>query len=111
MRFLVHSSPTTYVLDEDEPRFLEEVDYSAESNDDQDIELADNVGDYEATNQEDGLSDSDSTRILLSWTSFAASNRKLSILAFVVKYFYAVVYHGDILKETQITGVCLAQRQ
>lgn len=60
------TSPTTYVLDEDEPRFLEEVDYSAESNDDQDAELADNVGDYEATNQEDGLSDSDSTRILLS---------------------------------------------
>ncbi|XP_074668001.1 cytosolic carboxypeptidase 1 isoform X4 [Strix aluco] len=60
------TSPTTYVLDEDEPRFLEEVDYSAESNDDQDVELADNAGDYEATNQEDGLSDSDSTRILLS---------------------------------------------
>ncbi|GAB0204655.1 cytosolic carboxypeptidase 1 [Grus japonensis] len=58
------TSPTTYVLDEDEPRFLEEVDYSAESNDDQDIELADNAGDYEATNQEDGLSDSDLTRIL-----------------------------------------------
>ncbi|NWR90322.1 CBPC1 carboxypeptidase, partial [Furnarius figulus] len=56
------TSPTTYVLDEDEPRFLEEVDYSAESNDDQDVELADNVGDYEATNQDDGLSDSDSTK-------------------------------------------------
>ncbi|NXU95608.1 CBPC1 carboxypeptidase, partial [Xiphorhynchus elegans] len=56
------TSPTTYVLDEDEPRFLEEVDYSAESNDDQDVELADNVGDYEATNQDDGLADSDSTR-------------------------------------------------
>ncbi|KAM6034319.1 cytosolic carboxypeptidase 1 isoform 3-T3 [Chlamydotis macqueenii] len=60
------TSPTTYVLDEDEPRFLEEVDYSAESNDDQDIELADNAGDYEAPTQEDGLSDSDATRILLS---------------------------------------------
>ncbi|KAI6058234.1 Cytosolic carboxypeptidase 1 isoform X1 [Aix galericulata] len=60
------TSPTTYVLDEDEPRFLEEVDYSAESNDDQDTELAENAGDYEATSQEDGLSDSDSTRILLS---------------------------------------------
>ncbi|RMC19136.1 hypothetical protein DUI87_03740 [Hirundo rustica rustica] len=58
--------PTTYVLDEDEPRFLEEVDYSAESNDDQDVELADNAGDYEATNQDDGLSDSDSTKMLLS---------------------------------------------
>ncbi|XP_058280217.1 cytosolic carboxypeptidase 1 isoform X3 [Hirundo rustica] len=60
------TSPTTYVLDEDEPRFLEEVDYSAESNDDQDVELADNAGDYEATNQDDGLSDSDSTKMLLS---------------------------------------------
>lgn len=68
-------SPTTYVLDEDEPRFLEEVDYSAESND-EDVELADNAGDYEATNQDDGLSDRDSTRIHLSWTSFAGSNRK-----------------------------------
>ncbi|NXA36716.1 CBPC1 carboxypeptidase, partial [Eudromia elegans] len=56
------TSPTTYVLDEDEPRFLEEIDYSAESNDDPDIELADNAGDYEAANQEDGLSDSESTR-------------------------------------------------
>ncbi|NWT06681.1 CBPC1 carboxypeptidase, partial [Mionectes macconnelli] len=56
------TSPTTYILDEDEPRFLEEVDYSAESNDDQDVELVDNAGDYEATNQDDGLSDSDSTR-------------------------------------------------
>lgn len=66
MGLLVCYSPTTYVLDEDEPRFLEEVDYSAESNDDQDVELADNAGDYEATNQDDGLSDSDSTRLLLS---------------------------------------------
>ncbi|NWI09661.1 CBPC1 carboxypeptidase, partial [Crypturellus soui] len=60
------TSPTTYVLDEDEPRFLEEIDYSAESNDDPDIELADNAGDYEAANQEDGFSDSESTRTLLS---------------------------------------------
>ncbi|XP_067425438.1 cytosolic carboxypeptidase 1 isoform X2 [Emydura macquarii macquarii] len=37
------TSPTTYVLDEDEPRFLEEIDYSAESNDEQDVELADNA--------------------------------------------------------------------
>lgn len=59
------TSPTTYVLDEDEPRFLEEVDYSAESND-EDVELADNAGDYEAANQDDGLSDPDSTRILFS---------------------------------------------
>lgn len=66
MELFVCYSPTTYVLDEDEPRFLEEVDYSAESNDDQDVELADTAGDYEATNQDDGLSDSDSTRILLS---------------------------------------------
>lgn len=66
MELLVCYSPTTYVLDEDEPRFLEEVDYSAESNDDQDAELADNAADDEAANQDDGLSDSDSTRILLS---------------------------------------------
>ncbi|NWI93092.1 CBPC1 carboxypeptidase, partial [Pitta sordida] len=57
------TSPTTYVLDEDEPRFLEEVDYSAESNDEQDVDLADNANqDDGLTNQDDGLSDSDSTR-------------------------------------------------
>ncbi|XP_025033631.1 cytosolic carboxypeptidase 1 isoform X1 [Pelodiscus sinensis] len=60
------TSPTTYVLDEDEPRFLEEVDYSAESNDEQDIELVDNAGDYEAFVQEEGLSDSEITRTHLS---------------------------------------------
>ncbi|XP_043371077.1 cytosolic carboxypeptidase 1 isoform X3 [Dermochelys coriacea] len=56
------TSPTTYVLDEDEPRFLEEVDYSAESNDEQDIELADNAGDYEPCVPDEGLSDSEMTR-------------------------------------------------
>ncbi|TRY99459.1 hypothetical protein DNTS_022999 [Danionella cerebrum] len=33
------TSPTTYVLDEDEPAFLEEVDYSAESEDENDPDL------------------------------------------------------------------------
>nr|KAF6331458.1 ATP/GTP binding protein 1 [Pipistrellus kuhlii] len=58
------TSPTTYVLDEDEPRFLEEVDYSAESNDELDIELAENA-DYETSTQEEVLSDSDSSRTFL----------------------------------------------
>nr|XP_060618077.1 cytosolic carboxypeptidase 1 isoform X1 [Anolis sagrei ordinatus]XP_060618078.1 cytosolic carboxypeptidase 1 isoform X1 [Anolis sagrei ordinatus]XP_060618079.1 cytosolic carboxypeptidase 1 isoform X1 [Anolis sagrei ordinatus]XP_060618080.1 cytosolic carboxypeptidase 1 isoform X1 [Anolis sagrei ordinatus]XP_060618081.1 cytosolic carboxypeptidase 1 isoform X1 [Anolis sagrei ordinatus] len=56
------TSPTTYVLDEDEPRFLEEVDYSAESNDEPDVDLANNAADYEPSLQEDGLSDSEITR-------------------------------------------------
>ncbi|KAK9408246.1 cytosolic carboxypeptidase 1 [Crotalus adamanteus] len=56
------TSPTTYVLEEDEPRFLEEVDYSAESNEEPDIDLANNAGDYEPCLQEDGLSDSEITR-------------------------------------------------
>lgn len=60
-------SPTTYVLDEDEPRFLEEVDYSAESNDELDIELAESA-DYETSTQEDVLSDSDSSRTFLPWS-------------------------------------------
>lgn len=30
---LSSSSPTTYVMEEDEPSFLEAIDYSAESND------------------------------------------------------------------------------
>ncbi|XP_036186569.1 cytosolic carboxypeptidase 1 isoform X11 [Myotis myotis] len=58
------TSPTTYVLDEDEPRFLEEVDYSAESNDELDIELAESA-DYETSTQEEVLSDSDSSRTYL----------------------------------------------
>lgn len=61
-------SPTTYVLDEDEPRFLEEVDYSAESNDELDIELAENAGDYEPSAQEEVLSDSEFSRTYLAWT-------------------------------------------
>ncbi|XP_026559650.1 cytosolic carboxypeptidase 1 isoform X1 [Pseudonaja textilis] len=56
------TSPTTYVLEEDEPRFLEEVDYSAESNDEPDIDLANNAGDYEPCLHEDGLSDSEIMR-------------------------------------------------
>ncbi len=35
----VSCSTTTYVLEEDEPAFLEEVDYSAESNDENDPDL------------------------------------------------------------------------
>ncbi|KAF6122935.1 ATP/GTP binding protein 1 [Phyllostomus discolor] len=58
------TSPTTYVLDEDEPRFLEEVDYSAESNDELDIELAENA-DYDPSTQEEVLSDSESSRTYL----------------------------------------------
>uniref|UniRef100_A0ACB8ERD0 Cytosolic carboxypeptidase 1 n=2 Tax=Sphaerodactylus townsendi TaxID=933632 RepID=A0ACB8ERD0_9SAUR len=56
------TSPTTYVMEEDEPRFLEEVDYSAESNDEPDVDLTNNAGDYEPCLQEDGLSDSETTR-------------------------------------------------
>ncbi|XP_064147244.1 cytosolic carboxypeptidase 1 isoform X12 [Loxodonta africana] len=59
------TSPTTYVLEEDEPRFLEEVDYSAESNDELDIELAENAGDYETSAQEEVLSDSELSRTYL----------------------------------------------
>ncbi|XP_060091417.1 cytosolic carboxypeptidase 1 isoform X2 [Heteronotia binoei] len=56
------TSPTTYVMEEDEPRFLEEVDYSAESNDEPDVDLTNNAGDYEPSLQEDGLSDSEIAR-------------------------------------------------
>lgn len=59
-------SPTTYVLDEDEPRFLEEVDYSAESNDELEVELVENTGDYEPSAQEEALSDSEVSRAHLS---------------------------------------------
>ncbi|KAE8633207.1 hypothetical protein XENTR_v10001814 [Xenopus tropicalis] len=57
------ASPTTYVLEDDEPRFLEEVDYSAESNDDADPDLPDTIGDFENTAlEEEGFSDSEITR-------------------------------------------------
>ncbi|XP_038625762.1 cytosolic carboxypeptidase 1 isoform X2 [Tachyglossus aculeatus] len=56
------TSPTTYVMDEDEPRFPEEVDYSAESNDEQDIELAENTVDFEPSVEEDSASASGSSR-------------------------------------------------
>lgn len=44
----VSCSHTTYVLDEDEPAFLEEVDYSAESNDDNDPDLDPDLQDNHA---------------------------------------------------------------
>ncbi|XP_030049532.1 cytosolic carboxypeptidase 1 isoform X2 [Microcaecilia unicolor] len=58
------TSPTTYVLEDDEPRFIEEVDYSAESNDEHDTDLAENLGDTESSTLEDRLSDSE-TRMCL----------------------------------------------
>ncbi|XP_067886154.1 cytosolic carboxypeptidase 1 isoform X4 [Heterodontus francisci] len=57
------TSPTTQVLDEDEPRCLEEIDYSAESSDEQDIDLNETT-DFDAqyfdpSTQEEQLSDFD----------------------------------------------------
>ncbi|RXM32326.1 Cytosolic carboxypeptidase 1 [Acipenser ruthenus] len=49
------TSPTTYVLDDDEPPFLEEVDYSAESNEDADVN--ENAADNDPCTQEAVLSD------------------------------------------------------
>ena len=54
------TSPTTYVLDEDEPRFLEKIDYSIDSNNELDIELTENARDYEPSAQEVVVSDSES---------------------------------------------------
>ncbi|XP_028911597.1 cytosolic carboxypeptidase 1 isoform X2 [Ornithorhynchus anatinus] len=56
------TSPTTYVMDEDEPRFPEEVDYSADSDDEQDTELAENTVDFESCVHEDSVSASRSSR-------------------------------------------------
>ncbi|XP_062924897.1 cytosolic carboxypeptidase 1 isoform X3 [Mobula hypostoma] len=57
------TSPTTQVLDEDEPRCLEEVDYSAESSDEQDIDLNETADFdpqyFDTSTQEEQLSDSD----------------------------------------------------
>ncbi|CAH2294247.1 cytosolic carboxypeptidase 1 isoform X1 [Pelobates cultripes] len=60
------ASPTTYVLEDDEPRFLEEVDYSAESNDDVDPDLPDHLVDFEpSVVEEEGYSNSELMRTSL----------------------------------------------
>ncbi|XP_069817881.1 cytosolic carboxypeptidase 1 isoform X2 [Dendropsophus ebraccatus] len=60
------ASPTTYVLEDDEPRFPEEVDYSAESNDEADPDLPDPAADFETLAVEDeGFSDSEVSRTCL----------------------------------------------
>ncbi|XP_063769851.1 cytosolic carboxypeptidase 1 isoform X1 [Pseudophryne corroboree] len=60
------ASPTTHVLEDDEPRFLEEVDYSAESNDEVDPDLPDVAAFFEPSAVEDeGFSDSELTRTCL----------------------------------------------
>lgn len=56
------SSPTTYVMEEEEPAFLEPIDYSAESND----EYAEGDNEHGCDNQEttddhDPLSDSETS--------------------------------------------------
>ncbi|XP_015217670.1 cytosolic carboxypeptidase 1 isoform X2 [Lepisosteus oculatus] len=56
------TSTTTYVLDEDEPRFLEEVDYSADSNEENEPDLNECTGDLDPCPPEEGLSDSEKTR-------------------------------------------------
>ncbi|XP_072372801.1 cytosolic carboxypeptidase 1 isoform X3 [Scyliorhinus torazame] len=57
------TSPTTQVLDADEPRCLEEIDYSAESSDEQDIDLNETADFdtqyFDPSTQEEQLSDSD----------------------------------------------------
>lgn len=61
MRLLFSSScSTTYVLDEDEPSFLEAIDYSAESND-EDAEPENEIASEVQENPEhlDQLSDSE----------------------------------------------------
>ncbi|XP_072441961.1 cytosolic carboxypeptidase 1 isoform X6 [Chiloscyllium punctatum] len=56
-------NPTTQVLDEDEPRCLEEIDYSAESSDEQEIDLNETADFdtqyFDPSTQEEQLSDSD----------------------------------------------------
>ncbi|XP_034396462.1 cytosolic carboxypeptidase 1 isoform X3 [Cyclopterus lumpus] len=55
---VVSSSPTTYVVEEDEPSFLEEIDYSAESNDeDAEPEIEHGIEVQENANHLDRLSD------------------------------------------------------
>uniref|UniRef100_A0A8C2WI17 tubulin-glutamate carboxypeptidase n=1 Tax=Cyclopterus lumpus TaxID=8103 RepID=A0A8C2WI17_CYCLU len=55
---IIGTSPTTYVVEEDEPSFLEEIDYSAESNDeDAEPEIEHGIEVQENANHLDRLSD------------------------------------------------------
>ncbi|XP_072260180.1 cytosolic carboxypeptidase 1 isoform X2 [Pyxicephalus adspersus] len=68
------ASPTTYVLEDDEPRFLEEVDYSAESNDEGDPDLQDTAVDCETPAVDDeSISEPEATRTY----SETAHNQKI----------------------------------
>lgn len=59
---LSYSSPTTYVMEEDEPAFLEPIDYSAESNDEYAEAENEHGSDvHEAPDHHDPLSDSETS--------------------------------------------------
>ncbi|XP_044129566.1 cytosolic carboxypeptidase 1 isoform X1 [Bufo gargarizans] len=76
------ASPTTYVLEDDEPRFLEEVDYSAESNDEADPDLPDTAVDLETSAVEDeGFSDSE-----ISQTCLKSAQRHQECLVLAMKH-------------------------
>lgn len=60
--FIPDSSPTTYVMEEEEPAFLEPIDYSAESNDEYAEGDNEHVGhNQEAADDHDPLSDSETS--------------------------------------------------
>lgn len=57
------SSPTTYVMEEDEPSFLEPIDYSEDSNDEEAEPENDPSNDgHEIPDQHDSLSDHETGR-------------------------------------------------
>lgn len=59
---LSHSSPTTYVMEEDELAFLEPIDYSAESNDEYAEAENEHVSEvHENPDHHDPLSDSETS--------------------------------------------------
>lgn len=57
------SSPTTYVMEEDEPSFLEPIDYSEDSNDEEaEPEIEPSMDSHENPDHHDSLSDPETSR-------------------------------------------------
>lgn len=60
---MYRSSPTTYVMEEDEPSFLEPIDYSEDSNEEEaEPEMEASTDGHENPDHHDSLSDPETSR-------------------------------------------------
>ncbi|KAM9330716.1 cytosolic carboxypeptidase 1 [Gastrophryne carolinensis] len=96
------ASPTTYVLEDDEPRFLEEVDYSAESNEDADLDLPDTAADFETS----AVDDESFSDFEFAQTSLSPMESKLSDFPLVMAHMSLLsqgIQNGSIYYESDAT--------